>query len=105
MFVTPAIGARTTGGQTSLVPSLSCMCSTADQPLREIGGDAVEGHPVLLHGVAVPDGDGVVGEGREVDGDAEGGADLVLAAVPAPDRAGIVELHVPQAPQRRRQLL
>ena len=57
--------------------------------------DLVEGHPLLRHGVALADGDGLVVEGVEVDGDAVGRPDLVLAAVAAPDRLGVVEVDVP----------
>ena len=60
-----------------------------------------DGHTHLLHGVAVADGDAVVGgnalglvaHGVEVHGDAVGGADLVLTAVALADGAGVVVVH------------
>ena len=57
-----------------------------------------DGHSDLLHGIAVTDGDGVVGlfglgaDGLEVHGDAVGSADLVLTAVTLADGTGIVQV-------------
>ena len=58
-----------------------------------------DGDPHLLHGVAVPDGDAVVGggvlvaHGLEVHSDAQGGADLVFPAVALADGTGVVKVH------------
>src|SRR5438105_14571994 len=65
--------------------------STSPSPLRQTLLQAIEEagdrDPLLLHGVALADGDGTVVEGVEVDRDAERGAYLVLAAVAAADVA------------------
>src|SRR4051794_8003953 len=69
--------------------------SAAEETLREVPADLVEGDPVLAHRVALAHGDGVVLEGVEVDGHAVRRADLVLAPVATADGAGVVEVDVP----------
>src|SRR5690242_1858883 len=66
--------------------------------------DLVERDPLLLHRVAVTNGDRVVLQRVEVDGDAVRRADLVLPPVPPADRAGVVEVGVPAQAQGRRQV-
>src|SRR4051794_8004 len=86
--------------------------SAAGQALSQVPLDAVQPHPLLRHGVAVPYRHRVVGERVEVNGHAERGTDLVLATVPAADRLRVVELHDPalaqpggQVARLRRQVL
>ena len=52
------------------------------------------GNQVLLHGIAVPDGNAAVLQRVEVDGDAEGGSNLILPAIPLSYTPRIVELNI-----------
>ena len=52
-----------------------------------------DGDSLLLHGVAVAQGDAVVLQGVVVNGDAVGGADGILTAVAASDGVFLVVLH------------
>src|SRR4029077_2822782 len=94
------ISVLATGGRPPLAPP----ALAGAEALGYGGLDGVEADPLLLHGVAVPDRDGLVLQGVEIDGDAVRGADLVLPPVPAADRAGVVEVGVPPLAQGRRQV-
>ncbi len=59
----------------------------------EVAAEVVDGYTLLLHGVAVADGDGVVVEGVVVHGDAEGGSDSILTAIAAADGVLLVVLQ------------
>ena len=59
----------------------------------EVAAEVVDGYTLLLHGVAVADGDGVVVEGVVVHGDAEGGSDGILTAIAAADGVLLVVLQ------------
>src|SRR5699024_3206860 len=79
---------------------IGCRCSlAASQALCEVALELVDGDALLLHRVALADGDGVVVQGVEVDGHAVRGADLVLTTVAAADGAGGVVVDVPQTAQ------
>src|SRR5918998_5916675 len=70
-------------GVTGSVPgagSVTAKSSRTQKALPEVSRHLVERDPVLRHGVAVPDGHGLVIESVEVDRDAERRADLVLTA-------------------------
>ena len=62
-------------------------------PLGNVGFQIVHLHALLLHGVAVADGNGAGLFGLEVHADAERRADLVLTAVALADGAGLVVVH------------
>src|SRR5689334_3780686 len=95
----PAMGARTTGGETSTAPSRSISGSAARESLDQVGLDLVERDALLRHRVALANGDRVIVESLEVDSDAERRADLVLSAVTTADRTGVVEVDVPPVAQ------
>src|SRR5690242_6625551 len=80
-------------------PPSAGAASAAEQAGGEVALDLVQGDALLLHRVALADGDRVVVQGVEVDGDAERRTDLVLAAVAAADGTGVVELDVPVLPE------
>src|SRR5262245_60308318 len=77
----------------------SARASAPRQAFRQIGLERIDSHPVLVHGVAFPDGHRLVVQRLEVHRDAVRGADLVLAAVAAADRARVVEVDVPALAQ------
>ncbi len=60
----------------------------------EIGRQFGNLHADLVHGVPVPDGDGLIFQGIKVKGHAIGGAGLVMAAVPFADAAHHIEIDV-----------
>lgn len=65
----------------------------------EEGGEVLDAHALLLHRIAVAEGDGalvfgaVFSDGIKIDRDAERGADFVLATVAATDGAGFIVIH------------
>lgn len=62
--------------------------------LLEDAEEAVDGNALLLHSIAIADGDGVVLQGLVVDGDAVRGTDGILAAVAFTDGVFLVILAV-----------
>ena len=52
-----------------------------------------DGQTDLLHGIAIPYGDGLILQGVKVNGDAKRSADLVLTAIALTDGAGLVIVH------------
>lgn len=70
-------------------------CSAGWQPRSQPAGDRIQPDSLLLHGVALTNGDGLIFQSVEVDGDTKWRADFVLAPVASTDRASIVKVNVP----------
>src|SRR5689334_8308606 len=56
----------------------------------DVGGQVGHGDADLLHGIAVPDGDGLILQRLEIDRDAKRRADLILPAIEFADAGGVV---------------
>ena len=59
--------------------------------LCDVGGNILDLNALLLHRIAVANGNTAILLGLEIDGDAERSTDLVLTAVALADGTGIVE--------------
>ena len=73
--------------------------------LPQIICDLIQVDALLCHGVALPDGDGLILNRVIIDCEAEGRADLILACVALADILLDIEVYVPMLPQFQIQLL